>query len=110
MATFISLAFPASLDLANASPFDFAAEPGDVLLAYTDGIDECHYQHPETSITAAMMAAMKAEVMAEMTTAEGTRDAEGIGNYTRQLVELALAGVDGNPGGQDNIAIVTAAV
>ena len=97
MATFVSPAFPKSLDPANASSFAFTAEPDDVLLAYTDGIDECHYQHPETSITTAMMADM-------------AREAEGILNYTRQLVELALAGVDGNPGGQDNIAIVAAAV
>ena len=26
--------------------------------------------------------------------------------YVRAVVELALAGVDGNPGGQDNIALV----
>ena len=74
--------------------FAFTGNPGDLLLAYTDGIDECHYGKPETSVTP--------QIMADLWRATGNEPEV----YVRRLVELALSGVDGHPGGQDNLAVV----
>ena len=93
-AGFVSLADPAGMDPDNADRFTFVAEPGDLLLAYTDGINECHYGRPLTSVTP--------QAMQQLLTQTGSEPHA----YVRSLVELALAGVDGNPGGQDNIAVV----
>lgn len=90
---FVSPAQPGSLDPDEVA-FEFTAQPGELLIAFTDGIDGCHYNHPETSVTPAIMASLFAET---------GPDAE---RYARALIELALAGVDGNPGGQDNIALI----
>jgi hypothetical protein len=77
----------------NGAPFWFSADPGDIMLTFTDGINECHYRSPETSI--------------------GFDHIEGVVNSSleplrivQQLAALALSGVDGNPGGQDNIALI----
>ena len=91
---FVSPARPAGLSPRHASRIEFQAEPGDLLLAYTDGIDECHYRHPETSVRPERMEAIWRETDGEPAAC------------VRTLVEEALAGVDGHPGGQDNIAIV----
>lgn len=91
---YVSPSHPAGLQPELADGFTFSAAAGDLLLAYTDGIDECHYCQPETSVTP--------EIMARLWRETGS-DPEA---YVRRLVELALAGVDGHPGGQDNIAIV----
>ncbi len=93
---FVSFVNPASMDPDNADAFTFVAEPGDLLLAYTDGINECHYGQTRTSVTP--------QVMEELLRQTGSEPHA----YLRSLVELALAGVDGNPGGQDNIAVVAA--
>jgi hypothetical protein len=82
--------------LLHGSAFKFSAEPGDLLLAYTDGIDECHYRSPRTSVRPGHVSALAA----------------GVGNDPLATVDglcrLALGGVDGNPGGEDNIAIIAA--
>jgi hypothetical protein len=97
---FASPARPASLDPDDGGEaFAFAAAPGELLIAFTDGIDGCHYNHPETSVTPAILADLFAG-----TPARGA-DPE---HYARALIELALAGVDGHPGGQDNIALIVA--
>ena len=77
----------------TGAPFRFSADPGDILLTFTDGINECHYRSPETSV--------------------GFDHIERVVNRSheplrivQQLAELALSGVDGNPGGQDNIALI----
>ena len=93
-AFYVSPARPGSLNPAAADTFHFEAAPGDLLLAYTDGIDECHYREPETSVTPQIMAELWREIGNEP------------GAYVRRLVELALAGIDGHPGGQDNLAVV----
>jgi serine/threonine protein phosphatase PrpC len=93
-AGFVSPAHPASLDPDAADAFTFAAAPGELLLVYTDGIDECHYGRPETSVTPQIMEALWRETGS---------DPEA---YVRRLVELALSGVEGHPGGQDNLAVV----
>ena len=59
-----------------------------------DGIDQCHYRQPETSVTPRHLRSLLAETGPEPS------------RYAQALVELALRGVDGNPGGQDNIALV----
>ena len=95
-AYYASPARPGSLNPDWADTFSFTGEPGDLLLAYTDGIDECHYGEPETSVTP--------EIMARLWRETGNEPEA----YVRRLVELALAGVDGYPGGQDNLAVVAA--
>jgi hypothetical protein len=85
-----------SLSPKLADTFSFTASRGDLLLAYTDGIDECHYCRPETSVTP--------QIMAELWRENGDEPEA----YVRRLVELALSGVDGHPGGQDNLAVVAA--
>ena len=70
---------------------------GELLLAFTDGINECHYRSPETSI-------------GQRPPGTGIRSTRRpAGALCEGLMELALAGVDGNPGGQDNIALVVTA-
>lgn len=81
----------------RARPFAFTAAPGGLLLAFTDGVDECHYRRPETSIRPAHLAALFAE------TGPDPR------RYAERLARLALAGVDGHPGGEDNLALAAAA-
>lgn len=84
---------PDQLPLEGAA-FNFSARPGDVLLTYTDGIDECHYRSPSTSVTQNHIAGI---------TAADSLNPQAV---ARGLGQLALAGVDGNPGGQDNIALI----
>ena len=85
-----------SLSPEIADRFAFTGNPGDLLLAYTDGIDECHYRKPETSVTP--------QIMAELWRETGSEPEA----YVRRLVELALSGVGRHPGGQDNLAVVAA--
>ncbi len=76
----------------------FSASPGDTLLMFTDGVDECHYRHPLTSVRPDHIAAVVDRVAGHPV------------DVSRALVSLALAGVDGHPGGQDNSAIIVAMV
>ena len=85
-------------DDAEAVAFSFVTKPGDLVLAFTDGIDECHYRHPETSIRPHHIDQVVASAAGDPLL------------VVEQLSQLALDGVDGNPGGQDNIAIVALAV
>ncbi len=95
---FVSPVRPESLAFDRGHRFAFAAGSGEAMLAYTDGIDECHYRSPETSVTPAL-------IRAEWCAAAGNLDA-----FLDGVVRRALRGVDGHPGGQDNIAILAAAV
>ncbi len=84
---------PDQLPLEGAA-FQFRTSPGDLLLTFTDGIDECHYRSPETSVRPHHIAQIVAETA---------------GNPLATVTEmagLALTGVGGNPGGQDNIALI----
>jgi len=76
--------------------FSFEARPSDILLVYTDGLDECHYRNPETSVRPVHI-----ERFVERFGADPEQLAKALATY-------ALAGVQGNPGGQDNIAIAAA--
>jgi len=82
--------------LLHGSAFRFQANHGDLLLTYTDGVDECHYRQPKTSIRPAHVTAVA--------TGAGLDPLATVDGLTR----LALTGVDGNPGGQDNVAIIAA--
>ena len=75
-------------------PFDLRVEAGDTVLMFTDGIDECHYRRPATSIRPDHAARV-------VTNAEGDP-----ARIAADLTQLALDGVDGHPGGQDNIALL----
>ncbi len=76
--------------------FRFDVDAGEMLLVFTDGIDECHYRRPETSVG-------QRHIEAVIDRAEGDPLAVVDG-----LTTLALTGVEGNPGGQDNIAAIAA--
>ncbi len=91
---FVSPARPRSLALDNANCFEFGASPGDLVVVFTDGIDECHYGRPETSVRPGHLQSLHAS---------SSGDPE---HFVTTLTELALRGVDGNPGGQDNIALI----
>lgn len=86
---------PATLAPERADWFRFEARPGDLLLAYTDGIDCCHYNQPETSVTPEVMASLWSEGSADRPEA-----------FLRGLVQQALDGVGPHPGGEDNIAAI----
>lgn len=82
-----------SLSMGMANEFRFKLATGDKLLLFTDGIDECHYGFPATSVTD--------DIIQNIVIA----NASSVEAMLRQIVQLALNGVNGNPGGQDNIAI-----
>ena len=93
---FVTPARPDSLARKCAVPFRFVGAPGRLLVAFTDGVDECCYGHPEQSIRRAHLDTLFA--------AHGANaDA-----YARALARMALIGVDGNPGGEDNVALAVA--
>ncbi len=76
--------------------------PGTLLCLHSDGVDECHYRQPETSLTPARI-----EQVAAGLEAEGPEEGEDRAErFATALARAALAGVDGYPGGQDNIAIL----
>ncbi len=84
----------ASGDDAEPVAFSFQTQPGDMVLAFTDGVDECHYRHRETSL--------RPHHIAQIVEASGGEPRRAAAEITQR----ALDGVDGHPGGQDNIAIV----
>jgi hypothetical protein len=81
---------------ARAAIFDLPPGPG-LLLLCTDGVFECCYRQPQRSIQNAHLLALAARVGLDPKI------------YADALLELALQGVDGNPGGEDNIAIIALA-
>ena len=74
--------------------FDFSVPRRGTVLLFTDGVNECHYRQPETSV--------KEEDIDRLWLAYG----DDATCFASALVGLALMGVRGNPGGQDNIAVV----
>lgn len=82
--------------LRNGANFTFTANPGDMMLTFTDGVDECNYRSPATSIRPHHLEDLVAKANGDTLEA------------TSQIVALALSGVDDNPGGEDNIALVAA--
>jgi len=82
--------------LRNGTAFKFQSAPGDLLLAFTDGIDGCHYRHPETSILATDI---------DRVAQQSNYDPH---ETVQKLTQLALDGVRGFPGGQDNVVVLAA--
>lgn len=80
--------------LSPPAPVRATLAEDELLLAFTDGIHECHYRHPETSVAE--------RDFVELYRRHGADPVA----FARALTELALAGVRGAPGGQDNIALI----
>jgi hypothetical protein len=93
-ANYISPADPPSLAPERGAFLRFHSAPGDLLAVFTDGVDGCHYGQPATSVRPRHLSDLRATTGAQPAA------------FTRALVELAMRGVDGHPGGQDNIALV----
>lgn len=85
---------PDGLDPRDAHEFEAQFEPGDLIVACTDGIDECHYRRPETSVGSEHLRGL-------LPAAKGHPEA-----FAGLLAAMALQGVGGHPGGQDNLAVV----
>jgi hypothetical protein len=77
----------------EGSPFIFFAGPGCLLLAFSDGINECNYGSPRTSVRNHHLHTLFGELGAQPEL------------YARGLTQLALDGVDGHRGGEDNICL-----
>jgi len=75
-------------------PFQFQLSPGETMLLYTDGVNECCYRDPFRSVRLQHLDSVY------------SRNKDNPAQLARALMELALSGVEGNPGGQDNIVIV----
>ncbi|MDF1702723.1 MAG: hypothetical protein P1V36_16365 [Planctomycetota bacterium] len=90
---FVMPGAPHSLRADLASFFEYDAPPGELLVAFTDGVDACVYGQPRRSPGRADRVALF----------------EQTGNspvaYVRALVEQSLAGLPDELGGQDNIAV-----
>lgn len=72
--------------------FDFTRQNG-LLVVCSDGIHECHYRSEPTSIRRKHLLELARDV------------GFNAHSYAEALMKLALKGVDGYPGGQDNIAL-----
>ncbi len=87
-AEFLRLEGPPPMD--QAQPFEFVLQPEEMLLLFTDGVNECCYRDPHRSL-------QPEHFQRGLAAPEGP--AEG-------LCRQALAGAEPHPGGQDNIAII----
>jgi serine/threonine protein phosphatase PrpC len=72
----------------------FFTHPQDLVLVFTDGIHECHYGSAQTSVGTAQLH--------RCYTACGSDPR----SFAEKIAQQALRGVNGNPGGQDNIAVL----
>ncbi len=92
--TFVALRDEVRPLIDEAESLLFFTRPQDLLLLFTDGIHECHYGSPSTSVG----------------TAQLQRCYASCGNdprsFAQRLTQLAMRGVGGHPGGQDNIALL----
>lgn len=95
--TYVSPGRPASFAAWTPQPIFARVAPGSLVLAFTDGVNECCYGRPEQSIQTEHLAALY------------SRHASDAGGYASALLRRALRGVAPHPGGQDNIALVAAA-
>ena len=79
---FVTLARPAGLAREQGHAFRFLAGSGDLVAVYTDGVDECHYGRPRTSVRLRYVAAAAAETNHDPRT------------FVERLALTALEGVD----------------
>ena len=82
-----------SFEAGAANEFNFNVNAGELLLIFTDGVDECHYGYPETSVNDDHIHKLFLNNKGD------------VKSFVSHLASLALSGVNGNPGGQDNLAI-----
>jgi len=73
--------------------FSFELDGIRLVIAHTDGIDECNYRSPATSIRPHHVLA-----------SADSMDWDPV-HTVKDLAGLALRGVDGHPGGEDNLAV-----
>ncbi len=83
-------------DPSLAETIDFELGPDNLLLLFTDGINECHYRSPLTSIAEPELAQIRQRT--------GPAPLE----LCRALGQQALQGVRGFPGGEDNLGLIVA--
>ena len=83
------------IDVENGRSFQLKLAASELLVLYTDGVNECCYRDPFRSI--------RLQHLDQLYTQHHTDQAE----LTRSLTELALSGVDGHPGGQDNVVVLS---
>jgi len=95
---YVSPSVPSSLAPDHAETFAFSPGEGDLILVFTDGVDECCYRDPDRSVTP--------EVLHELLARTGHEPEK----VARELARLALDGVNGHPGGQDNLALIATRV
>lgn len=86
----------------NWCEMELFLQPNTVLALHTDGIDECHYRKPETSLTPARIEAIWRATEAPSLDVR-------VPLFGGALVQAALDGVGEHPGGQDNIALILVA-
>ncbi|MGI9607383.1 MAG: hypothetical protein ACR2P0_14700 [Acidimicrobiales bacterium] len=80
--------------LLDGSLFTYRAAPGELIIMHTDGIDGCHYREPDTSV--------RPRHVHEI----ARRNHFDPFSVVNEVSSLALDGVDGYPGGQDNIVMI----
>lgn len=78
---------------------ELTLQPEELLVLHTDGIDECHYRKPETSVRPCHITEL-------WETSRESAEEGRVRRFAASVVRAALSGVDGHPGGQDNIALV----
>lgn len=83
------------IEVEQGRPFQFTLAKGEIMLLFTDGVNECCYRDPFRSV--------KLQHLEQLYSQHRKNPAA----LTQALMEMALRGVDGNPGGQDNIVILT---
>ncbi|MDB2576111.1 SpoIIE family protein phosphatase [Planctomycetota bacterium] len=85
---------PGSHGIPPSTHFRVPVRSGDWVLTCSDGIHECKYETPEESIGAKELESLMIRA--------GRRPEA----FVESAVTLALAGVSGHPGGEDNLAVV----
>ena len=80
--------------------FEFRLDEGDVVTVCTDGIFECHYGSPLTSL--------RPQMLQEIWKKSCRSDEPDLKELASAMVIAALQGVNGFPGGQDNIGLILA--
>lgn len=82
------------IPLENARPFSFKLAQGEGMMLFTDGVNECCYRDPSRSVKLH-------HVESAFASAGGDANV-----WAQAVTQLALDGVDGHPGGEDNVAVL----
>ena len=82
------------LEMEQASPFQFKLAADRTLLLFSDGVNECCYRDPHRSVQLSHLHQLWQECQGQ------------VHSLALQIAQLALDGVDGNAGGQDNLALI----